>query len=112
METEAPGETPPTGEVDILGLRVSVPRLCRLLPASLCVTGSLAGVMTGSRSDAKLAPGEEWHGLGEGRLALRKLCVQAGSCPASPGALGWSCTDLLGASFEKGIEIEEALLER
>lgn len=39
-------------------------------------------------------------------------CVQAGSCPASPGALGWSFTDLPGASFEKGIEIEEALLER
>lgn len=63
--------------------------------------------MAGSRP-GKLAVGEEWRGLEEGRLALQKFVMQSGSCPALYGALNWIYLELPGAA-EKGIEIEGAL---
>ena len=42
-------------------------------------------------------------------LAPQNSGVQAGSCPALQGTLGWSLTHLLGAA-EKGTGIEEAFL--
>ena len=95
--------------VDTLGPRVSDPRR-RLAPSPSCLPGSLAWVMAGSR------PGETCSRWGVawtwGRaLVPQKSGVQAGSCPALQGALGWSLAHLPGAA-EKGTGTEEVLLER